>query len=91
MTTGKDRDRFEEARRRYEAWENSVEEVAYAMGSLPVSADIEATIYRNVQKLPQDDELWKKLWYLHCCDGVQFRNTPVTKVYESATVSLAFQ
>lgn len=45
----------------------------------------------NVRKLTQDDELWQYIWYLHCCYGVLFRKTGISKIYESETVSLPFQ
>ncbi len=45
----------------------------------------------RVKKLKQDDELWKQIWYLHCCYGVLFRRTSVAKIYESTTVSLPFE
>lgn len=44
----------------------------------------------RVKKLTQNDDLWKKIWYLHCCYGVLFRRTSVSKIYESTTVSLPF-
>jgi len=45
----------------------------------------------NVLKLEQNDELWKEIWYLHCCYGVLFRRTPISKIYESSSVSLPFE
>ena len=45
----------------------------------------------NVKKLRQDDNLWEKIWYLHCCYGVLFRQTSIAKIYESTTVSLPFE
>jgi len=45
----------------------------------------------KVRKLPQDDPLWQRIWYLHCCYGVMFRRSSVCKIYESSTVSLPFE
>lgn len=44
----------------------------------------------NVLKLNQNNDLWKKIWYLHCCYGVLFRQTSIAKIFESAVVSLPF-
>jgi hypothetical protein len=44
----------------------------------------------NVLKLNQDDDLWRKVWYLHCCYGVLFRQTSIAKIFESSIVSLPF-
>jgi len=45
----------------------------------------------KVVKLKQDDPLWQRIWYLHCCYGVLFRQSGVCKIYESNTVSLPFE
>jgi hypothetical protein len=44
----------------------------------------------KVNRLKQDDDLWKRIWYLHCCYGVLFRQRPMAKIFESTTVSLPF-
>ena len=44
----------------------------------------------KVQKVEQDDPLWKKIWYLHCCYGVLFRTRQISKIFESNRVSLPF-
>jgi hypothetical protein len=56
-----------------------------------IDADEATKLGLTVNKLDKDDALWKNIWYLHCCYGVLFRTTPVSKIFESATVSLAFQ
>ncbi|MDI6775982.1 MAG: ATP-dependent Clp protease proteolytic subunit [Syntrophales bacterium] len=56
-----------------------------------IDADEAARLGVKVKKLKQDDDLWKQIWYLHCCYGVLFRKTPVAKIYESTTVSLPFE
>jgi hypothetical protein len=45
----------------------------------------------KVSKLEQEDPLWQRVWYLHCCYGVMFRRSSVCKIYESNTVSLPFE
>lgn len=45
----------------------------------------------KVKKLNQSNEVWNKIWYLHCCYGVLFRKTPISKIFESDTVSLPFE
>lgn len=56
-----------------------------------IDADEAAKRGVNVKKLRQDDNLWEKIWYLHCCYGVLFRQTSIAKIYESTTVSLPFE
>lgn len=56
-----------------------------------IDADEADRLGINVKKLKQDDDLWKEIWYLHCCYGVLFRRGPVAKIYESRTVSLPFE
>lgn len=56
-----------------------------------IDADEAVRLGIKVKKLKQDDDLWKLIWYLHCCYGVLFRRTPVVKIYESTTVSLPFE
>lgn len=56
-----------------------------------IDADEAARIGVKVNKLQQDNDLWKQIWYLHCCYGVLFRRTAIAKVYESRTVSLPFE
>lgn len=56
-----------------------------------IDADQATLLGVNVNKLSQDDDLWKQIWYLHCCYGVLFRRTPISKIYESTTVSLSFE
>lgn len=45
----------------------------------------------SVAKLAKDDDLWRQIWYLHCCYGVLFRTRPIAKIFESETVSLPFE
>ena len=56
-----------------------------------IDADQATLLGVKVKKLSQDDDLWKQIWYLHCCYGVLFRRTPISKIYESTTVSLSFE
>jgi ATP-dependent protease ClpP protease subunit len=56
-----------------------------------IDADQATLLGVKVKKLSQDDNLWKQIWYLHCCYGVLFRRTPISKIYESTTVSLSFE
>ncbi len=56
-----------------------------------IDADEAAKRGVNVKKLRQDDNLWEKIWYLHCCYGVLFRQTSIAKIYESTRVSLPFE
>lgn len=56
-----------------------------------IDADEAARLGVKVKKLEQDDNLWEKIWYLHCCYGVLFRQTSIAKIYESTTVSLPFE
>lgn len=56
-----------------------------------IDADEAGKLGIAVDKLAQNDELWEKIWYLHCCYGVLFRQRPIVKIYESTTVSLPFQ
>lgn len=56
-----------------------------------IDADEADKIGIKVNKLRQDDDLWKQIWYLHCCYGVLFRSTGAKKVFESETVSLVFE
>lgn len=56
-----------------------------------IDADQAKQLGVNVRKLEQHDNLWKQIWYLHCCYGVLFRQRSTCKIYESATVSLPFQ
>ena len=56
-----------------------------------IDADQATLLGVKVNKLSQDDALWKQIWYLHCCYGVLFRRTPISKIYESTTVSLSFE
>lgn len=56
-----------------------------------IDADEATNLGVKVKKLKQDDELWKKIWYLHCCYGVLFRRRPICKIFESNTVSLLFE
>ena len=56
-----------------------------------IDADQAAKLGIKVEKLSQDDALWKSIWYLHCCYGVLFRQRPIAKIFESATVSLPFE
>lgn len=56
-----------------------------------IDADEAAKLGIKVVKLSQEDALWKSIWYLHCCYGVLFRQRPVAKIFESATVSLPFE
>ena len=55
-----------------------------------IDADEAAIIGVNVKKLDQHDQLWEKLWYLHCCYGVLFRTTSIVTIFESDTVSLQY-
>jgi len=55
-----------------------------------IDADIAIRLGIKVKKLKQDDELWQKIWYLHCCYGVLFRRSQICKLFESNTVSLPF-
>ncbi len=45
----------------------------------------------KIMKLERDDDLWKMIWYLHCCYGVLFRRSQIVKIFESTTVSLPFE
>jgi ClpP class serine protease len=56
-----------------------------------IDADQATSLGVKVKKLSQDDDLWKQIWYLHCCYGVLFRRTAISKIYESTTVSLSFE
>lgn len=56
-----------------------------------INAEEASRLGIRVSKLEIEDALWQKIWYLHCCYEVIFRSKPVTKVYESSTVSLVFQ
>lgn len=56
-----------------------------------IDADEATRLGVNVKKLKQDDELWQKIWYLHCCYGVLFRQSRICKLFESNTVSLLFE
>lgn len=56
-----------------------------------IDADEAARLGVKVVKLERDDELWKLIWYLHCCYGVLFRRTGVAKIFESTKVSLPFK
>jgi len=56
-----------------------------------IDADEAIRLGIKVKKLKQDDELWQKIWYLHCCYGVLFRQSPICKLFESNTVSLPFE
>lgn len=44
----------------------------------------------KVKALEQHDDLWKRVWKLHCAYGVLFRKAGCLKVFESASVSLTF-
>jgi hypothetical protein len=55
-----------------------------------IDADEAVRLGINVMKLNQDNDLWKQIWYLHCCYGVLFRQTSIAKIFESSTVSLPF-
>jgi hypothetical protein len=56
-----------------------------------IDADEARKLGISVVKLSKDDDLWKRIWYLHCCYGVLFRTRPIAKVFESDTVSLPFE
>lgn len=56
-----------------------------------IDANEAAKLGVKVVKLPQTDPLWKDIWYLHCCYGVLFRRPPISKIFESETVSLPFE
>jgi ATP-dependent protease ClpP protease subunit len=56
-----------------------------------IDADEATRLGVKVEKLKQDDALWKRIWYLHCCYGVLFRQRPIAKIFESAAVSLPFE
>lgn len=57
-----------------------------------IDADEAKRLGVNVLKLDQDDDLWKKIWYLHCCYGILFRRPrSIAKIFESKTVSLPFE
>jgi len=56
-----------------------------------IDADEAIRLGIKVKKLKQDDELWQKIWYLHCCYGVLFRQSQICKLFESNTVSLLFE
>ena len=56
-----------------------------------ISCDEASHLGIKVVKLERDSALWQQIWFLHCCYDVIFRTKSVTKVYESATVSLSFQ
>jgi hypothetical protein len=56
-----------------------------------IDADEASRLGVKVGKLKQDDKLWEQIWYLHCCYGVLFRRTSISKIYESAMVSLPFE
>jgi len=55
-----------------------------------IDADETKKLGIRVNYLEPEDPLWQMVWYLHCCYSVLFRTQGVTKIYESATVSLAF-
>jgi len=42
----------------------------------------------KVESISLDDELWQKLWFLHCCYGALFRERRLSKIFESEIVSL---
>jgi hypothetical protein len=56
-----------------------------------IDADQATKLGVKVLKLEHKEQLWKKIWYLHCCYGVLFRQAPISKIFESETVSLPFQ
>jgi len=56
-----------------------------------IDADQASKLGVKVHKLCHDDQLWREIWYLHCCYGVLFRRTTISKIYESETVSLPFE
>ncbi len=56
-----------------------------------IDANEAASLGIKVKKLNQDDPLWARVWYLHCCYGVLFRRTSICKIFESEIVSLPFQ
>ncbi len=53
-----------------------------------IDADEAEKLGIKVYKLGRDDDLWKCIWYLHCCYGMLFMKTNVVKIFESETVSL---
>jgi len=55
-----------------------------------IDADEAAKLEIKVKKLDKDDDLWKQIWLLQCSYGVLFRQKPISKIFESKTVSLAF-
>lgn len=56
-----------------------------------IDADEASRLGVKVRKLKQNDPLWEQIWYLHCCYGVLFRRTSISKIYESTMVSLPFE
>ncbi len=56
-----------------------------------IDADEGQRLGINILKLSQKDSLWKSIWYLHCCYGILFRKTKISKIFESNTVSLPFE
>jgi hypothetical protein len=56
-----------------------------------IDADEAERLGIKVCKLGQDDPLWERVWYLHCCYGVLFRQTQTAKIFESEVVSLPFR
>lgn len=56
-----------------------------------IDADEAASLGIKVRKLSQDDPLWQRIWYLHCCYGALFRRTSICKIFESEIVSLPFE
>jgi ClpP class serine protease len=56
-----------------------------------IDADEAQKLGVKVMKLDQNNNLWKHIWYLHCCYGVLFRQTTVSKIFESSIVSLLFE
>ncbi len=56
-----------------------------------IDADQAEKLGLKVAKLPPEDPVWRQIWYLHCCYGVTLRNSVTSKIFESSTVSLAFE
>ncbi len=56
-----------------------------------IDADEASKLGIVVQKLPKEDALWQKIWYLHCCYGTLFKSRPIVKIFESESVSLPFE
>ena len=42
----------------------------------------------KVESFSLDDKFWQHIWFLHCCYGSVFRQKPLSKIFESDSVSL---